>query len=83
MQILILALILIAGLALTGCIAVALATLLAELGFLGSCFEGGCGYAALFVAFPLLWIILFASFVACFAIWRRKAKPARSVSSSV
>lgn len=39
-------------------VALMLAGTLADLGWLGSCFEGGCGYAAVFYVFPLLWLIL-------------------------
>jgi hypothetical protein len=34
--------------------------LFAQLGTMGSCFEGGCGYVALFIATPVLTLMTFA-----------------------
>lgn len=51
-----------------GAIAMFAAGLLAEFGYLGSCFEGGCGYAAVFFAFPLIWACL--SVVGLILLWR-------------
>lgn len=39
---------------------------LSHMGVFGSCFEGGCGYAAVFVGFPLITLVLTA--VGC-VIW--------------
>jgi hypothetical protein len=30
-----------------------------DYGLFGSCFEGGCGYGAIFLGFPVLWLSLF------------------------
>lgn len=39
---------------------------LAHIGVFGSCFEGGCGYAAVFLGFPVMTLVLTG--VGC-AIW--------------
>lgn len=48
------------------------ATLFAEIGAFGSCFEGGCGYAALYVGFPLGWGILMVLGITLWIRWWRK-----------
>lgn len=45
---------------------------MADNGLLGSCFEGRCGYAAIYAAFPLTWIILFAGSVIGYLAWSRR-----------
>lgn len=51
--------------------------LLTEMGAFGSCFEGGCGYAALFLGFPLVWLALVVAGIAFWVRWwRRRRKPA-------
>ena len=67
-------LILVAGVVGSGVVAAFAATAMAEGGALGSCLDGDCGYAALFMAFPLTWFILFALFVMAMLIWRRKPR---------
>ncbi|WP_454685003.1 hypothetical protein [Ancylobacter moscoviensis] len=67
-------LVLAGGVTLTGGAAAALAALLADAGLLGTCFEGACAYAAIFVAFPLLWLGLFAAFVTGW-IWYARRRP--------
>ena len=42
------------------------AVLVAETGALGECREGGCGYTALFLVWPIFWIL---AVVICMAIW--------------
>ena len=63
---------LIGGVAGSGVVSFFLTTVMVETGVLGSCFEGGCGYAAVFLAFPLAWFILFALYVMALLIWRRR-----------
>jgi hypothetical protein len=41
---------------------------------LGAFFEENCGYAALFMAFPLMGFILFALVLMAMLIWRRKPR---------
>ena len=31
---------------------------MSDSGMLGSCFEGACGYTAMFLAFPVLWVVM-------------------------
>jgi hypothetical protein len=38
----------------------------------GSCFEGSCAYAALFMVLPVTWFVLFALYVMALLVWRRK-----------
>lgn len=51
----------------SGLLAFFLAAVLAGQGFLGTCFEGSCGYMALFFVFPLAWLVLLG--VALFWLW--------------
>ena len=67
-------LILVAGVVGTGLSAGFAVMMMAETGALGSCYEENCGYAALFMAFPLSWFILFSMFLMAMLIWRRKPK---------
>lgn len=39
---------------------------LAETGIMGECVEGGCGYTALFLLFPIFWLVLSGL---CIALW--------------
>jgi hypothetical protein len=50
-----------------------IAMLLGELGVYGDCFEGACGYAVVFVWFPLLWLGLSVLSVGslCYRMFRR------------
>lgn len=55
--------------------AMLLAGLLSDLGWLGSCFEGGCGYLAVFFVFPAIWIVLTGVAAALwFRWWRRRSE---------
>ncbi|MES5097114.1 hypothetical protein ABUK73_02670 [Agrobacterium sp. BA1120] len=67
-------LILVAGAVGSGLAAAFTVTVMAEAGALGSCFEGSCAYAGLFMAFPLTWFILFSLFLMAMLIWRRKPR---------
>ncbi|MBB3947691.1 hypothetical protein GGQ73_003659 [Rhizobium skierniewicense] len=67
-------LILVAGVVATGLAAGFTVTMMAEAGALGACVEENCGYAALFLAFPLTWFIMFSLFLMAMLIWRRKPK---------
>lgn len=54
--------------------AVYIAEQMANAGMLGSCFEGACGYTALFGAFPVLWIALFTATMVGYAIWSKRSR---------
>ncbi|MDQ4407094.1 MULTISPECIES: hypothetical protein [Rhizobium/Agrobacterium group] len=56
----------------SGVCAFLLSGTLADSGFLGSCFEGSCAYAALFMVLPVTWFVLFALYVMALLVWRRK-----------
>lgn len=56
----------------SGICAFLLSGALADSGLLGSCFEGNCAYAALFMVFPFTWFVVFALYVMALLIWRRK-----------
>ncbi|MCZ7485692.1 hypothetical protein O8B38_07715 [Agrobacterium rhizogenes] len=56
----------------SGICAFLLSAALADSGLLGSCFEGNCAYAALFMVLPVAWFILFALYVMALLVWRRK-----------
>ncbi|CDN93845.1 MULTISPECIES: hypothetical protein [Agrobacterium tumefaciens complex] len=56
----------------SGICAFLLSAALADSGLLGSCFEGGCAYAALFMVLPVTWFVLFALYVMALLVWRRK-----------
>lgn len=56
----------------SGICAFLLSAALADAGLLGSCFEGGCAYAALFMVLPVTWFVLFALYVMALLVWRRK-----------
>ncbi|NWJ26278.1 hypothetical protein [Rhizobium sp. RM] len=56
----------------SGTLAFLLSSALAANGLLGSCFEGSCGYAALFMVAPLAWFVMFALYVMALLIWRKK-----------
>lgn len=60
------------GWAISGVVAFLLATLMAETGLLGSCFEGSCGYVGMFFVFPLAWLILFSASIAIYSVSRSK-----------
>jgi hypothetical protein len=47
---------------------------IASLGLLGTCAEGACEYAALFVAFPLLWLGLLLVTAVVYGLRRRTAR---------
>lgn len=72
---------LIAGVAGSGVVSFFLTAVMVETGTLGSCFDGGCGYAAVFLAFPVAWFFLFALYVMALLIWRRR--PFRDRESGV
>lgn len=65
-------LLLVLGIVGSGTLAFLASSALAENGFLGSCFEGGCGYAAVFMVLPLTWFVMFALYVMALLIWRKK-----------
>ena len=44
---------------------------LTRLGAFGSCFEGGCGYGAVFVGFPVITLLLTVIGCLVWFIWRR------------
>ncbi|KIP99299.1 hypothetical protein RU07_19355 [Agrobacterium tumefaciens] len=67
-------LILMAGVVGSGMAAAFSVTMFEDAGGLGACFEENCGYAALFMAFPLMWFILFALVLMAMLIWRRKPR---------
>lgn len=67
-------LILVAGVVVSGIAAAASVAVMAQAGALGACFGEGCGYAGLFLAFPLTWFVLFSLFLMAMLIWRRKPK---------
>ncbi|KJF72214.1 MULTISPECIES: hypothetical protein [Rhizobium/Agrobacterium group] len=56
----------------SGVCAFLLSGTLADSGLLGSCFEGSCAYAALFMVLPVTWFVLFALYVMALLVWRRK-----------
>ncbi len=58
----------------SGALALLLASGMASAGMLGTCFEGACGYAALFLAFPLLWLALLAAAAIGYGLHRRRAR---------
>lgn len=41
-------------------------------GVFGSCFEGACGYVAIFVGFPLIWFALTIVGIAAWIFWWRR-----------
>ena len=45
---------------------------LASRGVFGSCFEGACGYAAIFVGFPLIWLALTIIGIIAWVFWNRR-----------
>lgn len=61
-------------LAASALLAIVSVSLLAEQGAFGSCFEGSCGYAALFVGFPLVWLGLAVTGIALWIRWWRRRK---------
>jgi hypothetical protein len=57
---------------LSGLLALSIAFGIASLGLLGTCAEGACEYAALFLVFPALWLgLLAAAAIGYGAHWRR------------
>lgn len=58
----------------TGAVAGIAALLMAAFEMTGSCFEGACAYTAVFLVFPLLWIVLMVIFLAIWMSIRRKRK---------
>lgn len=56
----------------SGIVAFLLATVMAETGLLGSCFEGSCGYVGMFLVFPLAWVILFSASIAVYSVLKRR-----------
>ena len=59
---------------LSGLLALGIAFGIASLGLLGTCAEGACEYAALFVAFPLLWFGLLLATGIVYGMRRRRAR---------
>jgi len=47
---------------------------IASLGLLGTCAEGACEYAALFLAFPALWLGLLAAAAIGYGVHRRRSR---------
>lgn len=45
---------------------------LTHMGIFGSCFEGGCGYAAIFVGFPLITLVLTTAGCVIWFVLRRR-----------
>ncbi len=45
---------------------------LAHLSVFGSCFEGGCGYVAFFLGFPVITLVLSAAGCAIWFFWRSR-----------
>lgn len=74
MKIIIRILIALAGILVSCVLALLVATFMAETGLLGSCFEGSCGYAAVFLAFPLLWIGFTTAFFIGWWRWARRRR---------
>lgn len=56
------------------------AGLLAQAGALGSCFEGSCGYVAVLVALPLLWLLFGALGIAARVALRRRLQRRRTAN---
>lgn len=56
-------LIFLTGTAVSGVLAYGLTGTLSAHGVFGSCFEGACGYRAMFVGFPLIWIGMTIAFL--------------------
>jgi hypothetical protein len=71
-------------LAVSALLALVSVSLLAEQGAFGSCFEGSCGYAALFVGFPLVWLALAVAGIGLWVRWwcRRKTPALRPASGA-
>ncbi len=63
------------GIAIIGVLSLFIAEFMADHGMLGTCFEGSCGYAAFFAAFPVMWLLLTVTFLIGWRVWvvRRKA----------
>jgi hypothetical protein len=57
---------------LSGLVALGIAFGIAALGLLGTCAEGACEYAALFLAFPALWIALLVAAAFGYGLRRRR-----------
>lgn len=53
-------------------VSIFLAEEMARAGMLGTCFEGACGYAALYGAFPMLWLGLFIASIVGYVAWARR-----------
>ncbi len=63
---------LLAGVAGTGFVSFFVARTVVQTATFGTCFDGGCGYAAVFLAFPLVWFVTFALYVMALLIWRKR-----------
>lgn len=50
---------------------------LARLGVFGSCFEGGCGYAAIFLGLPIITLLLTVLACVIWVILRRRSRRER------
>ena len=63
---------LLSGVAGTGFVSFFVARTVVQTATFGTCFDGGCGYAAIFLAFPLVWFVTFALYVMALLIWRKR-----------
>lgn len=63
---------LLAGVVGTGFVSFFVARSVVQTATFGTCFDGGCGYAAVFLAFPLVWFVAFAFYVMALLIWRKR-----------
>ena len=79
MRLLITILLFVLGAVGSGVCAFLLSAALADSGLLGSCFEGSCAIAALYMVLPVTWFVLFALYVMALLIWRRKPFRNRSL----
>ncbi len=67
-------LIALAGILLSGVLAFLMALFMGEIGMFGTCFEGSCGYVAMFLALPLLWIFFTIAFFIGWWRWARRRR---------
>lgn len=63
---------LLGGVAGTGLISFFVGRSLVQAATFGTCFDGGCGYGAVFLAFPLVWFVTFALYVMALLVWRKR-----------
>lgn len=54
----------------SGIPALFIAGALSDHGLIGTCFEGACGYAAIFYAFPFIWLIIYVALLMVWTKWR-------------